>query len=208
MQRATRFVLASIGLAFTFAVSSTASAGTIQAGLYQLFDHGFGKKGSDYGLRMDSLDAIFSVELYNAKALLYWNGVDEARIFGTLHQHGEAADRLWQVTYALTGVSAVGTEGFIATGGNGKLTSPSGDIHDLIGKQNDDGLAFWLLADGHRIPNDDVTPVGTGWLTGARTNDWLVTATIVPEPSTALLLGVGLVVIAGCAMRLRIARGL
>ena len=67
------------------------------------------------------------------------------------------------------------------------------------------GLAFTFALSS---PASAGTPVGTGWLMGAGTNDWLVTATIVPEPSTALLLGVGPVVIATCSMRLRIARGL
>ena len=95
--RRVRFILASIGLAFTFALSSPASAGTILPGLYQLFDHGFGNEGSDYGLRMDSLDAIFSVQLFGAEVRLFWDGVDTAQISGTLHKRGEAADRLWQV---------------------------------------------------------------------------------------------------------------
>jgi hypothetical protein len=197
-----------IGLAFTAAFASTASAGTIPAGPYQLFDHGFGGKGDDYGLRMDRLDAIFSVELFGAEVILVWNGVDAAEINGTLHKRGDAADKFWQVSYALSSVTAVGNDGFTATGGSGTLISPRGDIHQLIGKQNNDGLAFWLLADGHRIPGDDHTPVATGWLLGTGHNDWLVTAVIVPEPSTALLLGVGLFVIGACAMRLRIARGL
>jgi hypothetical protein len=50
--------------------------------------------------------------------------------------------------------------------------------------------------------------IGIAFATAFSSNDWLATALHVTEPSTALLLGLGLVVIAACAIRLRIARGL
>ena len=61
------------------------------------------------------------------------------------------------------------------------------------------GSTFVLASDGWRIDGDDSTWVGRGWLTpntdgtpiGEPAQDWLFTATLVPAPGAAALLGMG-----------------
>lgn len=99
--------------------------------------------------------------------------------------------------YDLTGVSAVGTQGFTATGGSGTLTDPSNVVTNILGEANGSGDVFEFLADGHRLAGDDDTPVGRGWLLPPGSlDDWLVRAvpapgTGIPEPATGLLMLLG-----------------
>ena len=173
-------------LALVAFAATPALAGTILPGTYALLDHGAGELGPDYGLRMDSLGEVFSVELGAASVTLTWNA-SSANISGTLRSE---TNELWTVDYDLTGIALVGTQGFTATGGSGTLTDSSSTEYTLTGKQDGDGFAFLFLADGHRIDFDNDTPVGRGWLEGSGTNDWLVIG--IPEPGTLLALGSGL----------------
>ena len=106
-----------------------ASAGTSLPGTYQLLDHGTGDLGPAYGLRVDAIGEIFSVELGSANVLLTWDGGVTATIIGTVNQNTAGGNggvgATWTLVYNLTGVSAVGTQGFTATGGAGILTDPS-----------------------------------------------------------------------------------
>ena len=63
------------------ALASGASAGPIVPGTYQLFDHGDGGLGPDYGLRVDALESelgisevYFSFEQGGASVTLTWDG--------------------------------------------------------------------------------------------------------------------------------------
>ena len=169
--------------------SSASALGILLPGSYTLLDHGDGNLGPDYGLRMDSLGELFSVELGGASVTLDWDGGVTATITGELHNN--TTFQLWDVSYTLTGVVADGANaGFRATAATGTLTDPSSVVTNLIGKADGTGFVFAFLADGHRIDGDTTTPVGQGWLLPPdSTQDWLVRAEAAPEVATWLLLG-------------------
>ncbi len=178
--------------------TSPAAAGIITPGTYRLFDHGFGNLGPDYGLRVDATGQLFSTELGGAQTVLTWNGGPTATISGTLHEN--TTTDIWQVNYVMTGVvAAAGNLGFTATAGSGTLTDPLLNVTPITGEQNGSGIAFDFLADGHRIPGDSDTAVGRGWLLPpSSTDDWLVRAELIPEPGSALLIGLGLTSLSFC----------
>jgi len=183
-------VIAVVALSLILIAQTTSAAGTINPGLYQLHDHGFGNLGPDYGLRVDSISAVFSTDLGGAFVTLNWDGGTTATISGTLHNN--ATTDIWNVNYVLTGVVAVGTQGFTATMGSGTLTDPLLNVTAITGEQNGSGIAFDFLADGHRLPGDNDTAVGRGWLLPPNsTDDWLVRATLIPEPASLALLASG-----------------
>ncbi|MFK7894730.1 MAG: PEP-CTERM sorting domain-containing protein [Myxococcota bacterium] len=180
--------------------STSASAIT-----YQLLDHGYGALGPDYGLRVDSAGEVFSVEIGSANIILDWDGGSTATISGTLNANTASGNGgvgpTWTVNYVLTGVTASGG-GFVATGGSGVLTDPSANDTALVAEINGSGYAFQLLADGHRLPGDNSSLVARGWLLPpSSTDDWLVRAAVIPEPGTALLLGLGLAALSGARRR-------
>ena len=180
-------------------LGAPALAGTILPGTYVLLDHGDGNLGPDYGLRVDGIGELFSVELGGAQTLLTWGGGATASLSGTLYDN-DTGD-IWTVSYDLTGVTAVGTQGFHATAGTGTLTDPLSNVTNLVGRTNNNGYVFTFLADGHRISGDNDTPVGRGWLEPpSSTDDWIVRAAPIPEPGTATLLTLGLLAL-GVARR-------
>jgi hypothetical protein len=187
-----RLVGAAAAFVLTLALAGVAPAGTIVPGTYQLLDHGFGSLGPDYGLRVDAIGELFGMEAGGVEVLLTWDGGTTATITGTMYNN--ATTDIWDVTYVLTGVSAVGTLGFVATAGTGTITDPLSNVFNLTGEADGSGNVFEFLADGHRIPGDTDSAVGRGWvLPPGSTDDWIVRAVLIPEPSTALLLGLGLV---------------
>ena len=185
-----------VGLVVT---AGSASAGTILPGLYQLLDHPDGALSPPpYGLRVDALGYTFSVELSGANVILDWDGGSTASITGSLWNN--QTSEMWTVDYTLTGVVAAPLDlGFSATGGSGFLTDPLLNATALTGEANGSGSVFDFLGDGHRLGGhptfgDADTAVGRGWLQPpGSTDDWLVRAVVVPEPGTALLLGLGLI---------------
>ncbi len=185
----------------TFLAPGSSTAATIVPGTYQLLDHGSGNLGPAYGLRVDDIGVVFSVEIGAANIILTWDGGTTATITGTLNENALGGNGgvgpTWTVSYMLTGVSVV-AEGFVATGGTGTLTNPFAVVTNLTGEADGSGNVFEFLADGHRISGDNDTPVGRGWLLPpGSTDDWIVRGVLIPEPGTALLTCLGL---AGLAM--------
>lgn len=189
-------------------LSGPAHAGTILPGQYQFLDHPDGSLSPPpYGLRMDSLGYTFSVELGGALTTLTWSGGSTAQIAGTLWNN--QTSELWTVDFEITGITAEpGNLGFTSTGGNGTLTDPTLNVTTLAGKQDGSGSAFTFLADGHRLAGhpsygDADTAVGRGWIDAPGVNDFLVIATLIPEPGTGLLLGLGLALLGARRNRAR-----
>jgi len=171
------------------------AAGILGPGVYQLHDHGFGNLGPDYGLRVDAINEVFSVDLGGASVTLTWDGGASATIAGLLRNN--ATNDLWTVNYVLTGVVPVGAMGFNAAAGSGTLTDPLLNVTVMTGEINGTGSAFNFLADGHRLPGDSSTAVGRGWLLPpGSVEDWLVRAELIPEPGTLALLATGGLMIA------------
>jgi len=186
---------------------SASAVSVLPAGLYllqdhpdaQLWDHSStsGPNGP-YGLRMDSMPGTpgptFSMEQGGAEVFMYWDGGATASIYGEI-QHNVDGD-LWDLTFTITGITAAAPGiggGFVSTGGTGMISDQnSADEVALAGKQDGGGHAFRFLGDGHRMPDND-TAVGRGWIDASGTNDFLFTATPVPEPGSLGLLGLGLV---------------
>ncbi|MCS5635194.1 MAG: PEP-CTERM sorting domain-containing protein [Myxococcota bacterium] len=193
-------------IAVVLFAAGSIQAGTILPGQYFLLDHPDGSIAPPpYGLRLDDLGITLSTELNGASTVLSWDGGTTATITGTLWNN--QAGEMWSVDYTLTSVSAApANQGFSATAGSGTLTDASLNVIALTGLQDGTGSAFDFLADGYRLGSHSgyggsEAAVGRGWLTGTGTNDWLVLATPVPEPGTALLFGLGLVFLSNSSGR-------
>ncbi|MEO1612666.1 MAG: VPLPA-CTERM sorting domain-containing protein [Pseudomonadota bacterium] len=195
------------------ALGMFASAAT--AATYNLHDHRAGGLASqfDYGLRLDALTdprtaaSFWSFETEQDESLarlIVDIDAGTASAFGKMRNNDDNA--LWDLSLAMTGVSAIGTDGsFGATAYTGTLTKGTETL-DIIGKQkNVNGTDFaWTLflsdpggnADfrGPNIAAGWVLSVdgGTTMLSGGA-NDFLAEVQVVPLPAGILLLltGVG-----------------
>ena len=197
-----------IGIFFATPVAADA----VIPGTYQLFNHPdanlTGSQGP-YGLRGDWISPpsgsgpVFSVfcvtcdgvdATKNAFVTLVWDGFN-VTISGTIYNNH--TKEIWTVVHTMTtnpepdGFSSSDTLTSVLT-----LTPPGGPLIVTTAKANGNGDSFLFLADGHRLGGyagfHDHTIVGRGWLYEDGTNDWIVTAKRIPEPSTLLLLGPGL----------------
>jgi hypothetical protein len=81
-----------------------------------------------------------------------------------------------------------------------EFLQPMGGADQLTTLTDDNANAFVFLQDGHRLANDNTSWVGRGWIalngetSTAGTQDWLFTATLVPTPGAASLLGLAALV--------------
>ncbi|MEM7409609.1 MAG: PEP-CTERM sorting domain-containing protein [Myxococcota bacterium] len=168
-----------------------------------------------------SNDFTFSAETNGAELTLVYDDTAmtltiEGTVYGGQVENNMYIDpQLWDVSFqygvvndlgdALEAVpgTGVGTITALGAGGMGVGAFDLNEIFNLVDKSNMSGLAF-RLDEGHRVPDDTIT--GHGWLThdgGKRTSsqDWLFTVRReplrpVPEPSTLVLLGGGLMMLA------------
>lgn len=213
----TRTILASLAILF-IALGQPAIAGTITPGIFELFNHPDGLISGThgpYGLRLDDDEPpvgngpTFDVEADSNPVTLTWNLDGTAVIEGRLLNN--TTNEYWEVVYNLTGVTSA-SGGFSADAASGTLTyddvgvAPPSSPISLTGKQAS-GSVFNLFPDGHRLDNDNMSPVGRGWIVGdGNYNDWLVVAvqtTIfnIPEPTSVALVLCG--ALALCHLRRR-----
>ena len=204
--KSTLLVVVAVWCVGIFFATPVAASGVEPNTLYQLFDHpdaGLFKKNLSpgYGLRLDFIPGepgpTFSVSCVscggaggpNAFVTLMWNGLT-AVITGSVWNW--LTGEMWTVSHTMS--TSTDPPNFTSDNGVLTLTDPNGPVYTLDGKSNG-VLTFAFLADGYRLP-DDYTIVGRGWFVptdkSETTNDWIVTAKRLPEPSTLFLLGSGL----------------
>lgn len=163
-----------------------------------LYDGSTSGPNGPYGLRLDSFTPpagpgpTFSVgdNLGGNGGVveLTWDDANlaaGATISGTLYQNDNGSS--WAVSYSLTGLTDDGNGGWWATAGTGSATNGIDTV--ILTGELKDGMAFVFADDGYRLPASDGF-VGRGWLLGGDgSDDWLVTATIVPIPAAVWLFG-------------------
>ena len=142
---------------------------------YKLFDHPYGNLTSDgpppvnYGLRLDSLGGTAAERTFSTQSdigsYLYWNESDPAGaiIIGALTRNSDLSQ--WGVVYIMDATASA--TGYTSTQGIGLLIG-AGGLYGFTGMQGDsgeqDGLSFIAQGDGHRLPGDNSSEVGRGWL--------------------------------------------
>lgn len=211
-QQMTGIVGGLIGL--TLIGISSANAGGLVIAEFELNDHPDGGVAEPfYGLRLDDIVApgvaTLSMDFYNntRMTVIDDNGALSMHITGTLYGGAVSNDAYvnphsYEIdfSYALN-VSDAGNgwevNGF-DVGNTGTITDLDTQlVTTLYGKANMADLVFSMLADGHRLDNDNSSWVGRGWLTDQADGsdpysgyrDWLFIATEVPAPSGMAILG-------------------
>ncbi len=169
------------------------------------------------GMFGGSTVATFSMGYYNNTTLTVTDNTDtggniEINIAGMLYggevdgSGGYVAPSAYHLNFTYTFNVQAEANGWIAVGEDladagtlivddgGSASSNPADSFSLVTKANSAGEAFLFLADGHRLP-DNSSWVGRGWFQphngqgGAQ--DFLFTATLIPAPASACLLGAG-----------------
>lgn len=208
-----RFAQGAVALAVSCVVSQ---AGVVAE--YALHDHPNGSVSDPtYGLRIDGmLGAVttFSFDVFNDMRLvvtedngtlninisgIMWGGVDNGTDW--VDPQAYAVDFTYVVNVA-TEANGWIVNGVDNTENSGSIIALDENLDPMDGESlvtmvDADDNAFFFLADGHRIDNDDSSWVGRGWIRTESTDyqpegfqDWLFTATEVPTPGTVALAGV------------------
>ncbi len=156
---------------------------------------------SPYGLRFDAAPPpgngpTFSVGTnlggLGGPVTLMWdpaNLAGGATISGTIERNDDGS--FWTVTYILSGLVAAENGGFKATSGIGSVDEIGGALRSIAmnGEADGTGFVFEFDDDGHRLGTSSGW-VGRGWLLPPdSTEDWLVTAQVIPVPAAAWLFG-------------------
>lgn len=192
--------------------SSVASAAVYT---YILDDHPDGNKQNtyDYGLRLDTTGEFYTFQ--NGKARLIYDddggGPDAnptAVITGFVNQStavDQTSPTLTEIFYRMSGITDLGNGFFTASRGFGSV----GDTE--FGGKAMGGNVFIFDDDAHRLggfPGWPTDIVGRGWvmvtdpdLAAIGSNDFLVTATLVPIPAAVWLFGSALLAFFGVARR-------
>ncbi|MEZ6241886.1 MAG: hypothetical protein R3B57_02485 [Phycisphaerales bacterium] len=207
--------LSAIGALAAIALGAGAANADVVA-QFQMHDHPDGDVNPPpYGLRVDNLfDAgrinTFSIDHFGDSIITINDDGGNLSIHmeGTLYggrDGGEMPVTPEAYTYAfdfIEGVEAY-NGGWRVVGtpdaNGGFLDQVNGDFYATFGaKADDNGISFIFAPDGHRLPGDDSSWVGRGWVMAdgvqrtGYTQDWLFTADVVPAPGTlALALGGG-----------------
>ena len=139
---------------------------------------------------------------YNPLVLTY-NALDPSTIMGQVKSN--ATGLFWNVDYTMTGLDVLNTPngGPRWLSGTGTFTRVvDNHVLSISGKADSSGFSFLFLADCHRYKAEveagcpNMRQIARGWVNvDGGTGDFIATATSVPEPSTLLLLGVGLGVV-------------
>jgi hypothetical protein len=204
-------------------ISGSALGGATVVAEYEINDHpNGGLVPPTYALRLDNIfgfeKATFSADTFNDATLTVLQ--DDAGgllidIAGTFHG-GEDLGGTWGTTFDIAATFryaanvAATANGWQVTGfttlNNGVLTRLDTNestvwygMEDSIGENGPIGGTFTFAADGWKIPGDDSTWVGRGWLTqnddgsmtAAPAQDWFFSANLVPAPGAMALLGLG-----------------
>lgn len=175
---------------------------------YVLDDHPDGAKTPpyDYGLRLDGAGVFYSFSEGNA-FLTFDSNANTATISGTVNESngdgtiGSAVPISYLMNVSMDSDNTPGIDpGFFkADSGTGSVGS-GGDQVALTGTGMGDGIVFKFLNDGHRLPGNSAI-AGRGWVIGGGTNDFLVTATLVPIPAAVWLFGSAMLAFFGFARR-------
>lgn len=200
------------------AFAGVANASTVTQ--FRLGDHPDGSQNPPpYGLRFDGLFgghsvATFSMDHFADTTLTVTDngGNINMHIVGTLYgglvdgAGGYVSPDIYYLDFSYTVNVQAQTNGWIAFGEHagdaGSLIrdhagSPStnpADFFALETKAQTSGEAFFFLADGHRLPDND-SWVGWGWFqprnSDGGSQDFLFTADLIPAPASACLLAFG-----------------
>lgn len=192
-----------IKLAAALALGLSATSANAATFVYNLFDHpGAANSDRSYGLRLDQYGKYFSFENGASAQLTYDDVAGTASIVGTMVESlgGGMFGAVWNVSYTMNMLTNEGVGVFRDKAGNGSGSISMGMTSLTLGaKANRWGTYFAFLDDGHRLPGDDSTLVGRGWVNYKNhkcCNDFLFKAErdpgggggVVPLPAAAWML--------------------
>ncbi len=201
------------------AVGLSTAAANAATYTYNLNDHPYGAYAAthDYGLRLDYAGKFFSFGNGASAQLIYDDVAKTASIVGTMVESlgNGAFGGAWNISYTMSGLKDLGGGFFKEKNGSGSGSLSLGSDSLALGaKANTWGTYFFLKPTGHRLPNDNTSIAGAGWVnpegaTGA--NDFLFTASLddggdggaVPLPAAGWMLLSGLLGMGAAARRRR-----